>query len=130
MGNYKMGKIDIPLVICYLFLVFVGWINIFASVYSEEHSSIFDMSQRYGMQFIWIITAFILAASVIFVINIPSTSSVSTLPQIVRLLETAAYPTHTNKHIKESKIQIKPFIEAFIYLTLLLYYSSEFSTSS
>ena len=69
MGNYKMGKIDIPLVVCYLFLVFVGWINIFASVYSEEHSSIFDMSQRYGMQFIWIITAFILAASVIFVIN-------------------------------------------------------------
>lgn len=79
MGNYKMGKIDIPLVICYLFLVFVGWINIFASVYSEEHSSIFDMSQRYGMQFIWIITAFILAASVIFVIN-PKVYSVLSPP--------------------------------------------------
>ena len=69
MGNFKIGKIDLPLVFCYLFLVFVGWINIFASVYSEEHNSIFDMSQRYGMQFIWIITAFILAASVIFIIN-------------------------------------------------------------
>lgn len=79
MGNYKMGKIDIPLVLCYLFLVFVGWINIFASVYSEEHSSIFDMSQRYGMQFIWIITAFILAASVIFVIN-PKVYSVLSPP--------------------------------------------------
>ena len=79
MENYKMGKIDIPLVICYLFLVFVGWINIFASVYSEEHSSIFDMSQRYGMQFIWIITAFILAASVIFVIN-PKVYSVLSPP--------------------------------------------------
>lgn len=79
MGNYKIGKIDIPLVICYLFLVFVGWINIFASVYSEEHSSIFDMSQRYGMQFIWIITAFILAASVIFVIN-PKVYSVLSPP--------------------------------------------------
>ena len=79
MGNYKMGKIDIPLVVCYLFLVFVGWINIFASVYSEEHSSIFDMSQRYGMQFIWIITAFILAASVIFVIN-PKVYSVLSPP--------------------------------------------------
>ena len=79
MGNLKIGKIDLPLVFCYLFLVFVGWINIFASVYSEEHSSIFDMSQRYGMQFIWIITAFILAASVIFIIN-PKVYSVLSPP--------------------------------------------------
>lgn len=79
MGNFKIGKIDLPLVFCYLFLVFVGWINIFASVYSEEHSSIFDMSQRYGMQFIWIITAFILAASVIFIIS-PKVYSVLSPP--------------------------------------------------
>ena len=69
MGDYKFGKIDIPLVLCYLLLVFIGWINIFASVYSEEHSSIFDMSQRYGMQFIWIITALVLAVSILFLIN-------------------------------------------------------------
>ena len=69
MRNHNLGKIDIPLVLCYLLLVFAGWINIFASVYSEEHNSIFDISQRYGMQFIWIITAFVLAASIIFVIN-------------------------------------------------------------
>ena len=79
MVNLKIGKIDLPLVFCYLFLVFAGWINIFASVYSEEHSSIFDMSQRYGMQFIWIITAFILAASVIFIIN-PKVYSVLSPP--------------------------------------------------
>ena len=69
MGNNRIGKIDIPLVICYLLLIFIGWINIFASVYSEEHSSIFDLTQRYGMQFIWIITAMILAASILFIIN-------------------------------------------------------------
>lgn len=68
MGN-KFGKIDIPLVICYLLLVFIGWINIYAAVYSEEHSSIFDISQRYGMQFIWIITALVLAAAILFVLN-------------------------------------------------------------
>lgn len=79
MRDYKLGKIDIPLVLCYLFLVFAGWINIFASVYSEEHSSIFDISQRYGMQFIWIVTAFILAASVIFIIN-PKAYSVLSPP--------------------------------------------------
>ena len=42
MGN-RFGKIDIPLVVCYLMLVFIGWINIYAAVYSQEHSSIFDM---------------------------------------------------------------------------------------
>lgn len=79
MGNNRFGKIDIPLVLCYLFLVFAGWLSIFASVYSEEHSSIFDISQRYGMQFIWIVTAFILAAGVIFVIN-PKVYSVLSPP--------------------------------------------------
>lgn len=69
MRNNKLGKIDIPLVLCYLFLVFFGWVNIFASVYSPEHNSIFDISQRYGMQFIWIITSFILIFLILFVLN-------------------------------------------------------------
>lgn len=69
MGNFRTGKIDIPLVICYLLLIFIGWINIFASVYSEEHNSIFDITQRYGMQFIWILTALVLAALIMFVLS-------------------------------------------------------------
>ena len=75
----RFGKIDIPLVVCYLMLVFIGWINIYAAVYSQEHSSIFDMSQRYGMQFIWIITALILAVAILFVIN-PKVYSVLSPP--------------------------------------------------
>lgn len=78
MGN-RFGKIDIPLVVCYLMLVFIGWINIYAAVYSQEHSSIFDMSQRYGMQFIWIVTALILAVAILFVIN-PKVYSVLSPP--------------------------------------------------
>lgn len=69
MGNYKFGKIDIPLVLCYLFLVLFGWVNIFASVYSPEHSSIFDLSQRYGMQFIWIVTSMVLIVLILFILN-------------------------------------------------------------
>lgn len=69
MANSRLGKIDVPLVICYLILVFIGWINIFASVYTEEHGSIFDISQRYGMQFIWIVSALFLAASILFILN-------------------------------------------------------------
>lgn len=78
MGN-RFGKIDIPLVVCYLMLVFIGWINIYAAVYSQEHSSIFDISQRYGMQFIWIMTALILAIAILFVIN-PKAYSVLSPP--------------------------------------------------
>lgn len=69
MGEYKFGKMDIPLVVSWLLLIFIGWVNIFASIYSEEHSSIFDMSQRYGMQFIWIITAMVLAVCILYVLN-------------------------------------------------------------
>lgn len=39
----------------------MGWANIYAAVYSEEHSSIFDFTQRYGMQLVWIGAAVVLA---------------------------------------------------------------------
>lgn len=38
----------------YFALVFLGWINIYSAVYDESHSSIFDFSQRYGKQLVWI----------------------------------------------------------------------------
>ncbi|MCK4750386.1 MAG: rod shape-determining protein RodA, partial [Bacteroidales bacterium] len=53
----------------YLLLVFLGWINIYAAVYNEEHESIFDLSQRYGKQLVWI-TAAILLAITIFLIDL------------------------------------------------------------
>lgn len=68
-NNYIYRKLDWWLIITYLLLVFIGWLNIYAAVYTEEHSSIFDFSQRYGMQFVWIITAFIIAAAILFILN-------------------------------------------------------------
>lgn len=53
--------LDWPTVFIYLILVFMGWANIYAAVYSEEHSSIFDFTQRYGMQLVWIGAAVVLA---------------------------------------------------------------------
>jgi len=41
----------------YFLLVLIGWFNIYAAVYNEEHRSIFDFSQRYGKQMVWIIAA-------------------------------------------------------------------------
>ena len=62
-------SVDWALVITYLLLVFIGWINIYASIHSENPSSIFDFGFRCGKQFVWILTAFGLAGIILFVIN-------------------------------------------------------------
>lgn len=54
-------------VFLFLVLVFIGWINIYASLYDEEHQSIFDFSQRYGKQLIWIILAIIIAMIIMMI---------------------------------------------------------------
>jgi rod shape determining protein RodA len=59
---------DWGLVSLYLILVLMGWLNIYASVYNEEHQSISDLSQKYGKQLIWIISS-LLIAFIIFVID-------------------------------------------------------------
>lgn len=46
--------IDWVLVALFLLLVFMGWISIYAAVFNEEHQNLFDTSQRYGKQLIWI----------------------------------------------------------------------------
>ena len=50
-GIYNIDKVSIFL---FLVLVFLGWINIYAAIYNEDHKNIFDISQRYGKQLIWI----------------------------------------------------------------------------
>jgi len=54
-------------VFLYVVLVLLGWVNIYAAVYSDEHQSIFDMGQRYGKQLIWIIAGAVLAIMVLTV---------------------------------------------------------------
>ncbi|MDP2423397.1 MAG: rod shape-determining protein RodA [Bacteroidales bacterium] len=58
------AHVDWPIVLIYLALVIIGWINIYAAVYNEDHSSIFDLTQNYGKQLIWIISALVLAGVV------------------------------------------------------------------
>jgi rod shape determining protein RodA len=47
----------------------MGWINIYAAVFNEEHSGILDLSQRYGKQFIWIIASLVLAVFIVIIDN-------------------------------------------------------------
>jgi rod shape determining protein RodA len=57
--------IDRTLVLLYLVLVLMGWVSIYAAVYNDEHASIFDLSQSYGKQLLWIITSFVIALMII-----------------------------------------------------------------
>lgn len=76
-GNF-FANIDWILVLLFTLLVFLGWINIYAAVYNEEAASIFDTSQRYGKQLLWIGTAYLLAIIIMFLDT--------------RIFETLAYP--------------------------------------
>ncbi|MGD9557002.1 MAG: rod shape-determining protein RodA [Mangrovibacterium sp.] len=60
-------SLDWLTILLYILLVLLGWINIYAAVYNEEHSSILDMSQRYGKQLIWIAASFALAAVLVII---------------------------------------------------------------
>jgi len=68
-GRGLAKSIDWSLVICYLILVFIGWVNIYASIHSTEPSSIFDWSCRSGKQAVWMGTSFILASVIVFALN-------------------------------------------------------------
>ncbi len=60
-SNNLLANIDWVSILLYLLLVLIGCLNIYAAVYDENHSSIFDISQKYGKQLIWIGAAFVLA---------------------------------------------------------------------
>ncbi len=62
-----LGNIDWVMVSIYLILVFMGWLNIYAAVYDENHKNIFDFSQSYGKQLIWIASSVILALFIIII---------------------------------------------------------------
>lgn len=55
-----LKNIDWVSILLYTILVFMGWLNIYAAVYDDNHSSILDMSQKYGKQLIWIGASFLL----------------------------------------------------------------------
>ncbi len=54
-------------VLLYILLVIMGWLNIYAAVYDEEHQSILDTTQKYGKQLIWIGGASIIAFCILLI---------------------------------------------------------------
>jgi rod shape determining protein RodA len=55
------SNVDWLTILVFLVLTLLGWINIYAAVYDDAHKSIFDLSQRYGKQLLWIGAALLIA---------------------------------------------------------------------
>lgn len=45
----------------------MGWLNIYAAVFNENHQSIFDLTQSYGKQLLWISAGILLAITIMIV---------------------------------------------------------------
>lgn len=60
-------NIDWITVLLYFLLVLIGWVNIYAAVYNQEHQYIFDLSQNSGKQLIWIGTSAFLALVILII---------------------------------------------------------------
>jgi rod shape determining protein RodA len=105
MGNFSdrgvKQSIDWKLVISYLLLIVIGWINIYASIHSEGPSSILDFNFRCGKQFVWILTAFVLAAIILFVIN-PQFWESASLPLYLVVLGLLVVVIFVSKDVKGS----------------------------
>lgn len=66
-GNTPFFGVDRLTVLIYIVLVVMGWLNIYAAVYDEDHKSIFDISQKYGKQLVWIAGATVIAFSILLI---------------------------------------------------------------
>ena len=49
-----IGKVDWMMVLLWVALVVLGWLNIYSAVYDESHPLIYDLSKVYGKQLVWI----------------------------------------------------------------------------
>src|ERR1044071_9343404 len=65
--NSVFYGVDRMTILLYVLLVLMGWLNIYAAVYNEDHQNIFDTTQKYGKQLIWIGGAAIIAFSILLI---------------------------------------------------------------
>jgi len=62
-----LTSIDWFSILIYLFLVGLGLMNVYASSYTEGHKGLFDITQLYGKQAVWILASFVLAILIMVV---------------------------------------------------------------
>jgi len=62
------STIDWWLIACYLVLVIIGWVNIYASIYANDDASLFSWACKSGKQFVWILSGIAIATCLLFLI--------------------------------------------------------------
>lgn len=65
--NNIFKGVDLWLILIYVVLVFLGWINIYAASISENHFELLDFTTSYGKQLIWMALAVPLIIIVLFI---------------------------------------------------------------
>jgi rod shape determining protein RodA len=60
-------NVDRTLVILFLIMIFLGWVNVYAAEAKEASQSILDLNQNYGKQLLWIIGSLFIAIVVLMI---------------------------------------------------------------
>ena len=79
-----LSKLDWPLFISFMVLVFLGLATVYSVAFNEEHPSIFAFSEKYGKQIIWLGASFFIGL-LIFLIDADYYSKIA-LPVYISVL--------------------------------------------
>jgi rod shape determining protein RodA len=66
-GTNTVKNLDWITIFLFLSLALIGWISVYSAVYQDDHQSIFDISQSYGKQLLWIATSIALAFVILII---------------------------------------------------------------
>jgi rod shape determining protein RodA len=61
--------IDWVMIVCFILLAVFGWMNVLASCNPEDGINLADFSQKYTKQLIWVLSSFVIAILILFVIS-------------------------------------------------------------
>ena len=61
------GNVDWMSVSLYILLIFFGWVNIYASQYNDDQTLLFDLSQRYSKQLLFIAASLFFAFIILII---------------------------------------------------------------
>lgn len=64
-GNIITRQLDWFTIGLYLVLISLGWLNIYSASFNEANPNLFDFSQEYGKQFIWMMVCVVLGTLIL-----------------------------------------------------------------
>ncbi len=65
--TFETGGLDWGTIFLFIGMVLFGWVAIYSAVYNPDNASIFDLSQNYGRQMMFIVVSIVVAASILII---------------------------------------------------------------